>query len=109
TRAALGARRLGARHLRHLLARIPRSAMIGLILLALILVVAAACGLAVLRAVDALPTEPGGERLLAGVSVGLGIGGMVGLGLAAGGMLRPLPIAVAASLCLLAGARVPVG
>jgi hypothetical protein len=79
--------------------------MIDLILLALLLLVAAACGLAALRACDALPAEPGGERLLAGVSVGFGIGGMIGLGLAAAGMLRPLPLAVVGVLGLLAGGR----
>jgi hypothetical protein len=79
--------------------------MIDLILLALLLVAVAACGLAVLRAFDALPADPGGDSLVAGLSVGLGVAGMVGLGLAAAGDLRVGPLAIVGAFALLAGGR----
>jgi hypothetical protein len=73
-------------------------------LLAIVLAASAAAGLAVLRLLDATPATAG-DRLLTGVAVGLGGLGMLGLALAAAGMLRPLPLAVAGVAALAIGGR----
>ncbi len=78
--------------------------MIDLLVLFAMLVGAGAAGLACLRVVDGLPRSAG-ERLLGGIAVGLGLGGLVGLGLAAAGCLRVGPIAAIGALALLAGGR----
>src|SRR5205807_2184962 len=52
----------------------------------------------------ALPAAPS-ERLLAGLAVGLGLGSMTALGLAAAGHLRATPIAVVGAAVLVAGGR----
>src|SRR2546426_301856 len=78
--------------------------MIDLVLLVPALAAAAAAGLLALRALGALPAAPS-ERLLAGLAVGLGLGGMTALGLAAAGQLRATPIALLGGAALLAGGR----
>src|SRR2546426_3327786 len=78
--------------------------MIDLVLLVPALAAAAAAGLLALRALGALPAAPS-ERLLAGLAVGLGLGGMTALGLAAAGQLRATPIALLGAAALLAGGR----
>jgi 4-amino-4-deoxy-L-arabinose transferase-like glycosyltransferase len=72
------------------------------VLLLLVLVPAAAAGLACLRVLGAQPARDA-EALVPGLAVGLGLAGMVGLGLAAAGRLRPLPLALAGALALVAG------
>jgi hypothetical protein len=63
-----------------------------------------AAGLSVLRALDATPAaEP--ERLLPGLTVGLGAGGVAGLALAAADALRPAGVALLAAAALIAGGR----
>jgi hypothetical protein len=74
------------------------------LLLVVFLAAAGAVGLALLRLVDALPTAAE-ERWLPGLAAGLGCAGAVGLGLAAAGWLRPLPIALAGGVALLVGGR----
>ena len=76
--------------------------MTDLVLLVLALAATTAAGLLTLRALRALPVAPG-ERLLAGLAVGLGLAGMAGLGLAAAGQLRATPIALLGAAALLAG------
>src|SRR5438034_1375273 len=78
--------------------------MIDLVLLVPALAAAAAAGLLALRALGALPAAPS-ERLLAGLAVGLGLGGMTALGLAAAGQLRATPIALLGAAVLVAGGR----
>jgi hypothetical protein len=78
--------------------------MSDVVLLALVLAAATSGGLAALRALGALP-EATGERLLPGLAVGLGLTGLVGVGLAALGALRPLPIAAAGAVALAVGGR----
>ncbi len=78
--------------------------MTDLVLLVLALAATTAAGLLTLRALRALPVAPG-ERLLAGLAVGLGLAGMAGLGLAAAGQLRATPIALLGAAALLAGGR----
>src|SRR2546428_645451 len=77
---------VGGGRLPDLLARLPGAPMIDLVLLVPALAAAAAAGLLALRALGALPAAPS-ERLLAGLAVGLGLGGMTALGLAAAGQL----------------------
>src|SRR5207245_9711021 len=84
------------------LARVPGAAMTDLVLLVLALAATTAAGLLALRALRALPVAPG-ERLLAGLAVGLGLAGMAGLGLGAAGQLRATPIALLGAAALLAG------
>jgi hypothetical protein len=67
-----------------------------------VLAASGAAGLLALRAAGALPRDPH-EHLLAGVATGLGLASIVGLGLAAAGVLRPLPLAVAGAIALVAG------
>src|SRR5205809_4036427 len=78
--------------------------MIDLVLLVPALAAAAAAGLLALRALGALPAAPS-ERLLAGLAVGLGLGGMTALGLAAAGQLRATPVALLGAAVLVAGGR----
>jgi len=78
--------------------------MIDLVRLVLALAAATAAGLLALRALRALPAAPS-ERLLAGLAVGLGLGSMTALGLAATGHLRATPIAVVGAAVLVAGGR----
>jgi hypothetical protein len=78
--------------------------MTDVVLLALILVAAAAGGLATLSALRALP-EAAGERWVQGLAAGLGVAGVLGLGLAAAGQLRPWPLAAAGAVALAAGGR----
>src|SRR5437867_739401 len=78
--------------------------MTDLVLLVLALAATTAAGLLALRMLRALPVAPG-ERLLAGLAVGLGLAGMAGLGLAAAGQLRATPIALLGAAALLAGGR----
>src|SRR5437762_10797511 len=81
--------------------------MTDLVLLVLALAATTAAGLLALRALRALPVAPG-ERLLAGLAVGLGLAGMAGLRPAAAGQLPPTPIAPLGAAALLAGGRRPV-
>jgi hypothetical protein len=74
--------------------------MLDAILLGAVLLAATAAGFAVLRALGALPTD---DRLLAAAAVGLGVTGAVGLGLAAAGTLRPVPLGAAGLLALALG------
>src|SRR5439155_23091924 len=83
---------------------LPRASMIDLVRLVLALAAATAAGLLALRALGALPAVPS-ERLLAGLAVGLGLGSMTALGLAAAGHLRATPIAVVGAAVLVAGGR----
>jgi hypothetical protein len=76
--------------------------MIDTVLLLALLAAAGAAGLVTLRALGAAAGTPG-ERLVEGLAVGLGIAGMVGLVLAATGMLRPTPIALVGVLMLAVG------
>ncbi len=76
--------------------------MIDLLLLLAVLAASAAAGLLALRAASALPNQPH-EHLLAGLATGLGLASLVGLGLAAAGVLRPLPLAIAGAIALVAG------
>src|SRR5262249_13877549 len=100
-----GARRLGGGDLRDLLARLPPGiVVIDLILLLAVLAASAAAGLLALRAAGALPSEPR-EHLLAGLATGLGLASIVGLALAAAGVLRPVPLAIAGAIALVAGGR----
>ncbi|HYR95943.1 MAG TPA: hypothetical protein VEM57_04365 [Candidatus Binatus sp.] len=78
--------------------------MIDAALLGLLLVACAAAGLWCLRALGAAPAAES-ERLLAGLAVGLGLGGMAGLGLAVLGILRPAPIALLGAVALAGGGR----
>ncbi len=78
--------------------------MIDALLLVLVLLAAAAGGLAVLRLMGALP-EAEDERGLVGLAVGLGLAGALGLALAAVSALRPAPLGVAAALALALGGR----
>jgi hypothetical protein len=78
--------------------------MIDAVLLVPVLLAATAGGLALLRALGALPRRPD-EHLLAGMAAGLGLAGMVGLGLAAVGQLRPMPLAAVGLVALGAGGR----
>src|SRR5437870_472204 len=78
--------------------------MIDLVRLVLALAAATAAGLLALRALRALPAAPS-ERLLAGLAVGLGLGSMTALGLAAAGHLRATPLAVVGAAVLVAGGR----
>src|SRR3989441_7156086 len=75
---------------------------IGLVLL--VLLAAAGAGLACLRALEALP-DAEDDWLLAGAAAGIGIAGTVALGLAALGVLRPLPLAAAGLVALTVGRR----
>ncbi len=77
--------------------------MIDVVLLLLVCAAATSGGLACLRALRAAPAVD--EALLVGGAVGLGLLGVVGLGLAAAGALRPLPIALVGLLALVAGGR----
>lgn len=63
-----------------------------------------ALGLAVLAALDAVPSRPW-SRLVSGLAIGMGLCGMLGLGLAAAGQLRPLPLAGVAVVALALGGR----
>lgn len=76
--------------------------MIDLILGLLVLAASAAAGLLALRGADALPRDRD-EHLLAGLATGLGLASIFGLALAAAGWLRPLPLAGAGALALIAG------
>ncbi|HLK10083.1 MAG TPA: hypothetical protein VKW76_01755 [Candidatus Binatia bacterium] len=76
--------------------------MIDALLLLAVLLAATAAGFAVLRALDGLPPAPA-DRLLAAAAAGLGVAGAVGLGLAAGGVLRPLPLAAVGIVALALG------
>lgn len=78
--------------------------MIDLLLLGAICASSAALGLTLLRWLDALPTAPR-DHLLAGVMVGLGLTSMASLGLAAAGMLRPLPFLGLAAVAAVIGGR----
>jgi hypothetical protein len=78
--------------------------MIDAVLLVLVLAASGAAGLATLRALRALPLAER-DRLLAGLAVGLGLAGMVGLALAALGALRPTPIALLGAAALAVGRR----
>lgn len=78
--------------------------MIDGLVLVIVLTAAAAAGVACLRVLGALPGAAG-ERLVAGLATGLGLGGTVGLGLAALGQLRVLPLVGVGVLALLAGGR----
>ena len=73
-------------------------------LLVIVLAASVAIGLVVLRLLDATPAGAG-DRLLAGVATGLGILGILGLALAAAGVLRPWPLAVAGVVALAIGGR----
>jgi hypothetical protein len=73
-------------------------------LLVLVLAASAAAGLVVLRLLDALPATAG-DRLLAGVATGLGGLGMLGLGLAAAGLLRPWALAAVGLVAVAVGGR----
>src|SRR5207245_7357551 len=97
-------RGVGGGRLPDLLARVPGAAMTDLLLLVLALAATTAAGLLALRVLRALPVAPG-ERLLAGLAVGLGLAGMAGLGLAAAGQLRATPIALLGAAALLARRR----
>ncbi|MFN8545927.1 MAG: glycosyltransferase family 39 protein [Candidatus Binatia bacterium] len=77
--------------------------MIDAVVLILALASMAAGGLAVLEVIDALPHDER-ERLLVGTAAGFALAGIMGLVLAAAGALRPLPIAAAGVLALVAGA-----
>jgi hypothetical protein len=74
-----------------------------LLLLAVALATAAATGLLVLRVAAALPAPA--DRLLPATGLGLGVLGVVGLALAAAGLLRPLAVATTGLVLLSAGAR----
>jgi len=76
--------------------------VIDLVVLLLMLAAFAAAGLLLLRLCGALPRAPH-EHLLAGTATGLGLAGMLGLAVAAAGALRPLPLAIAGAVALLAG------
>ncbi len=78
--------------------------MIDLLLLGALCATSAALGLALLRAVAALPSAPR-DHLLAGLMVGLGLTSMASLGLAAGGMLRPWPFVGLGVLAAVVGGR----
>jgi hypothetical protein len=78
--------------------------MIDLLLLALVLAAAAAAGLAVLAALGAGEARAG-DDLLAATALGLGLVGLAGLGLAALGALRPLPIIALGAVALAVGGR----
>jgi dolichyl-phosphate-mannose-protein mannosyltransferase len=78
--------------------------MIDVIVLVTILAAAAAAGLIALRLADALPRAID-EQLLAGLVTGLGLASMLGLGLAAVGLLRPLLLVGAGVVALAAGGR----
>jgi len=71
-------------------------------LLVLVLAAATAGGIVVLRALRAAPDDPA-DRLLSAAAAGLGLAGALGLGLAAVGQLRPLPLLGLAAVALLAG------
>jgi len=81
--------------------------MIDAVLLVLVLAAATATGLLCLRALRA-ESDDAGTRALEGLAVGLGLGGIAGLALAAAGMLRPLPIELLGVTALAAGRR-PLG
>src|SRR5437870_5489871 len=76
--------------------------MIDVVVLLGILAAAAAAGLLALRLANALPRADD-EHLLAGLATGLGLASMLGLGLAAGGVLRPLPLVAVGAAALAAG------
>lgn len=78
--------------------------MIDAVLLLLVLAVAGATGLFGLGAVNALPEEPA-DRLLVGLATGLGVVAMVGLGLAALGLLTPWALAGAGLILMGLGGR----
>src|SRR5439155_15609180 len=78
--------------------------MIDGLLCILVLAAAAAAGLTSLRVLGAASRTPG-DRLLDGLAVGLGIAGMLGLALAALGLLRPAPVALAGIVALTCGRR----
>jgi hypothetical protein len=78
--------------------------MIDVLALLGVLLASAAAGLVTLRCLGALPEAPG-ERWLAGLGIGLGLAGAVGLGLAATGALRFAPVIAAGALALLVGGR----
>ncbi len=71
-------------------------------LLLAVVVAATSAGLVFLRALRALPEAPG-ERLVPGLAAGLGLTGLLGLALAGAGVLRPVPVAVAGVVAVLAG------
>src|SRR5690349_19992996 len=73
------------------MARLPRAPMIDLVLLGLVLAASTEAGLLLLRALRALPTCAS-ERLLAELGAGRGVAGVIGLGLAAMGLLRAAPV-----------------
>jgi 4-amino-4-deoxy-L-arabinose transferase-like glycosyltransferase len=74
------------------------------VLLAVVLAAATAGGLALLRALRALPDEPG-ERLLHGLAIGLGTAAFAAFALASLGQLRPWALVLVAALALLSGGR----
>jgi len=76
--------------------------MIDGLLFAACLVAMASAGLCVLELLGGASRDPW-ARLLDGVAAGMGIAGMVALVLAAAGLLRPLPLAIAGGLALGAG------
>jgi hypothetical protein len=76
--------------------------VIDMVLALLVLAASAASGLLALRAAGALPRDPE-EHLLAGLATGLGLASILGLALAAAGWLRPLPLAIAGAMALVAG------
>lgn len=78
--------------------------MLDLVVLVAVVACAGAAGLRALAAVDATPRAPR-DRLLAGVLVGLGLTSMLGLGFAATGVLRPLPLVGAGMIALASGGR----
>jgi hypothetical protein len=78
--------------------------MMDAVLLLVVITVATAAGLRCLRGLGALPAAAA-DHALAGLAVGLGIAGAIGLALAAAGALRPLPLALAGALALAAGGR----
>jgi 4-amino-4-deoxy-L-arabinose transferase-like glycosyltransferase len=78
------------------------------VLLAVVLAAAAAGGVAILRVLRALPDEPG-ERLLHGLTTGLGAAACAAFVLASAGHLRPWPLAMVAAVALASGGRGLVG
>jgi len=76
--------------------------IVDLLLFAATVVAMTAAGLCVLELLGAAP-RGAAERLLDAVAVGMGVAGAVGLVLAAAGLLRPLPLAIAGALALAGG------
>ena len=78
--------------------------MTDVVLFLAVLAATTAGGFAALALLRATPDDPA-DALIAAASAGLGLAGAVGLGLAALGALRPLPLALAGGLAIVLGGR----